>query len=61
MDREAWMTCLEKASERFACQTREAAADTEADDDMQQQMQEEELARLVAQQMGLAQEEQAEE
>jgi hypothetical protein len=60
MDREAWMTCLEKASERFACQTREAAADTEADD-MQQQMQEEELARLVAQQMGLAQEEQAEE
>lgn len=58
MDREAWMTCLEKASERFVCQTREAAADTEADD-MQQQMQEEELARLVAQQMGLAQEEDA--
>ena len=51
--------CLSKASEAFEQRVQEAAAEADAEtvEDFELQMQEEELARIVAAQMGIAMEE----
>jgi len=51
--------CLSKASEAFEQRVQEAAAaaDAETEEDFELQMQEEELARIVATQMGFPVEE----
>ena len=55
MRKEDLFACLEKASEAFEQRVQEAAAETEAEEeeDFELQMQEEELARIVAAQMGI--------
>ena len=56
MKKEDLFACLEKASEAFAQRVEEANLNTEAEteeDDFELQMQEEELAALVAKEMGL--------
>ena len=55
MKKEDLFACLEKASEAFEQRVQEASAeaDVEAEEDFELQMQEEELARIVAAQMGI--------
>jgi len=56
MKKEDLFACLEKASAAFAQRVEEAALNTETEteeDDFELQMQEEELAALVAKEMGL--------
>ena len=55
MKKEDLFACLEKASEAFEQRVQEASAeaDVEAEEDFELQMQEEELAALVAKEMGL--------
>ena len=59
MKKEDLFACLSKASEAFEQRVQEAAAETdaEAEEDFELQMQEEELARIVAAQMGFPVEE----
>lgn len=56
MKKEDLFACLDKASEAFAQRVQEAAAEPELqeeEDDFELQMQEEELAALVAKELGL--------
>ena len=56
MKKEDLFACLDKASEAFAQRVQEAAVDAdlqEEEDDFELQMQEEELAALVAKELGL--------
>ena len=54
MNREELFACLEKASEAFAAQAADAvAAQEEEQDEFELRMQDEELAALVAKEMGL--------
>lgn len=55
MNREDLFACFDKASEVFAQRTANQmnAADEEEEDELEARMQEEELARLVAEQMGI--------
>ena len=58
MKKEDLFACLSKASEAFEQRVQEAAAEADADaeteeDDFELQMQEEELAALVAKELGL--------
>ena len=55
MNREDLFACFDKASEVFAQRTTNQmnAADEEEEDELEARMQEEELARLVAEQMGI--------
>ena len=53
MTREELFACLEKASEAFEKSVQEAPLVEREEDDFAQQMQEEELAALVAKEMGL--------
>ena len=53
MKKEDLFACLEKASEAFAQRVAEATVETDAEEDFELQMQEEELAALVAKEMGL--------
>lgn len=60
MKKEDLFACLSKASEAFEQRVQEAAAEADAEteeDDFELQMQEEELARIVAAQMGFPVEE----
>jgi len=59
MKKEDLFACLSKASEAFEQRVQEAAAeaDAETEEDFELQMQEEELARIVAAQMGFPVEE----
>ena len=60
MKKEDLFACLEKASEAFEQRVQEAAAETDVEteeDDFELQMQEDELARIVAAQMGFPVEE----
>ena len=59
MKKEDLFACLSKASEAFEQRVQEAAAETDAEteEDFELQMQEEELARIVAAQMGFPVEE----
>jgi len=59
MKKEDLFACLSKASEAFEQRVQEAAAaaDAETEEDFELQMQEEELARIVATQMGFPVEE----
>ena len=54
MNREDLFACLEKAGEAFEKQKPAAVAEPEEELDPETLMQEEELAKLVAQQMGLS-------
>ena len=56
MKKEELFACLDKASEAFAQRVQEAAVEPELqeeEDDFELQMQEEELAALVAKELGL--------
>ena len=53
MNREELFACLEKASEAFQKSIQEAPAQPQEEDDFAQQLQEEELAALVAKELGL--------
>ena len=55
MKKEDLFACLEKASEAFEQRVQEAAAESmeQEEDDFELQMQEEELAALVAKELGL--------
>ena len=60
MKKEDLFACLSKASEAFEQRVQEAAAETDAEtteEDFELQMQEDELARIVAAQMGFPVEE----
>ena len=57
MKKEDLFACLDKAGEVFAQQTAAPSVETEEEDDFELQMQEEELARIVAAQMGFPVEE----
>ena len=61
MKKEDLFACLSKASEAFEQRVQEASAEADADaeteEDFELQMQEEELARIVAAQMGFPVEE----
>ena len=54
MKKEDLFACLEKAGEVFAKQKPDAVTEPEEELDPETLMQEEELAKLVAQQMGLS-------